>query len=99
MILGCQTCTSARVVHIGPRAGSLWCFVKRSPVNPESACQSYPEGYEAMQKRINPEYAKWVGPTPSQRVLVKSAVESQFETKNNEGGTSFQSRRYPESVA
>lgn len=99
MILGCQTCTSARVIHIGPRAGSLWCFVKRSGVNPESACQSYPEGYEAMQKRINPDYAKWVSKDPLQRVLVKSAVESQFETKTGQARPSFAARLYPEVAA
>lgn len=95
MILGCQTCTSARVIHHGPRAGSLWCFVKRCSVNPESACQSYPEGYADMQKRLEVGYAKWVEPTPSQRVLVKSAVASQFETKTGRV-TSFENRLYTE---
>lgn len=68
----CITCTSSRTLSIGPRAGSLWCFVKRIPVNPESACQSYPEAYSEACNRH--------GAAPSQRVLVKSAGESQFET-------------------
>ncbi len=39
----CLSCTSARVLHSGARAGALWCFVKRFPVAPASVCHSFTE--------------------------------------------------------
>lgn len=72
MTLTCITCTSSRTLATGPRAGSLWCFVKRNPVNPDGSCRLVLEIANPILNRMDR--------TPSQRVLVKSAVESQFET-------------------
>lgn len=120
MIPCCFTCTSAGVVKNGPRAGSLWCVLKRSCVNPESACPSYPEAHQfqlavksemnfplsrADQQKTGREFPTFseakntvrnrMDRTPLQRVLVKSAAESQFETKSNVSPRSFQDRLYP----
>lgn len=48
----CLSCTSARVLHFGVRAGSLWCFVKRYPVNPDSVCQSFTATTDAGRDHV-----------------------------------------------
>lgn len=72
----CLTCNSARVLVTGPRAGSLWCFVKRNPVNPDSVCSYFGHFENTVRDRMDS--------APLQRVLVKSAAESQNETKITE---------------
>lgn len=72
----CISCNSARVLVTGPRAGSVWCFVKRNPVNPDSVCQSFGLFENTVRNRTES--------APLQRVLVKSAVASQNETKITE---------------
>lgn len=72
----CISCNSARVLVTGPRAGSVWCFVKRNPVNPDSVCQSFGLFENTVRDRMDS--------APLQRVLVKSAVASQNETKTGQ---------------
>lgn len=74
----CITCTSSRTIAHGPRAGSLWCVMKSRNVNPDSACPVYPEAHIQACKQH--------GADSSQRVLVKSAAESQIETNFQKTG-------------
>jgi hypothetical protein len=93
MIGNCLSCSSARVIHSGARAGHLWCFVKRNAVNPETVCQVFTE----VEKQACQPHAE----KSPQRVLVKSAVESQIETNFKEragsliGGFDLASALYP----
>jgi len=64
----CLTCRFCTAVDIGLCAGSLWCFLRSRRVGSGSLCFDFQEEL------------KFSGP---HHVLVKSGVESQFETKND----------------
>lgn len=93
----CITCTSSRTIAHGPRAGSLWCLMKSKNVNPDSACPVYPEAHiQACQEHFQ---------KGLQRVLVKSAAESQIETNFQKtkvgkitGFSSFSAVLYPDAA-
>lgn len=69
----CFTCSSSRILRSGPNAGALWCFVKRQGRSPDWVCQSWTESEGNAVERDR-------GSDLPHHVLVKSGVESQFET-------------------
>lgn len=68
----CLSCTSARVLHFGPRAGALWCFVKRSSVIPANVCHSFTE------------HSNGIPATGWDHVLVKSDPKAHFEPNSHQ---------------